>query len=85
MSKKYKIIFIVFIMLLTLCILCACLPDKAKEEYISLPRGDGKVSVDIGRYKLTDRVVRQFNALYEVKPGEQDGLLETVNIILENL
>lgn len=76
MSKKYKIILIVFIMLLTLCILCACLPDKAKEEYIFLPRGDGNGSVVIGRYNFTYMATKPFSTIYEVKPGEQDGLLD---------
>lgn len=76
MYKLKKTFCIIFLLLFIICIFCACLPDKAEEEYISLPRGDGKGSVDIGRYKLTDRLVRQFNALYEVKPGEQDGLLD---------
>lgn len=79
MSKKYKIIFIVFIMLLTLCILCACLPDKIEKVYIYLPTERDEGRFYLGEYNLIGshgNVVGSSSIVYEVKPGDLNNFLE---------
>ena len=77
MKNMKKIIFAMFIVALMMSALCACIPEKTQEEIISL-KGNYEVSgINIGRYKIVsiNQQINSSSCIYEVRPGEQEGLL----------
>ncbi|MDE5654993.1 MAG: hypothetical protein K2I46_05225 [Clostridia bacterium] len=78
MKNMKKIIFAMFIVVLMISALCACIPEKTQEEIISL-KGNYEVSgINIGRYKIVsiNQQINSSSCIYEVRPGKQEGLLD---------
>lgn len=76
MKQTKKLILTLVVLIVLVFALCACVPDKVREDYIAIPNGD-RIPFIVGKYKIVGRKqVNSYKQTYEVKLGEQEGLLE---------
>ena len=77
MKRKKQAILIILTLIIILCVLCACIPDKLNKVEISLIKSGGfKEQLYIGEYAVVSQKRNTNGVEIEVKKGEQEGLLD---------
>lgn len=74
MVRIKKILLLALLIILTLTMLCACMPDMTKEVDIVLQDDDGQ-DIILGKYRVVSKYGMSEDS-YDVRAGELNGLLD---------
>lgn len=74
MVRIKKILLLTLLIILTLTMLCACMPDMTKEVDIVLQDDDGQ-DIILGKYRVVSKYGMSEDS-YDVRAGELNGLLD---------